>query len=83
MNPMQSPNTGVGKVLSGGSQHGILTKGWEAYKRDSQESVFARTKGLARRFAIQMFGEFDLLEKAQCFLSKEEHDIVMNNGFVR
>ena len=83
MNPMQSPNTGVGKALSGENQHGILTKGWEAYKRDSQECVFARTKGLARRFAIQNFGEFDLLEKAQCYLSKEEHEAVMNDGFVR
>ena len=61
---------------------GVLSDVYEAYKTDSQDAVIARTKSLAKRYATQAFGGYDLVSKSKVRLSAIEKSTVDNDGFV-
>ena len=64
------------------NENGAIVEVWKVYKGDSQECIYTRTKGLAKRFGIQVFGKFDAIGKASVFLSLEEQRKINDNGFV-
>ena len=80
---MQSPNTGVGKGRKDVAfSKSVLVDVYEAYRPDSQECIAARTKSLAKRYATQLFGGFDLVSKATIRISESDAEEIKNDGFI-
>ncbi len=59
-----------------------LTKVWEAYKDDSSRTVYARTKGLAKRFGCQLIGSMNTVNEVEIFISKEDRKRLKNNKYI-
>ena len=60
----------------------MVVEVWEAYKRDSQSAVIARTEEEARRYGVGFFGQIDLLAKAKVELCEAEIKELDEKGYI-
>jgi len=59
----------------------VLTDVWEAFD-DKQNSLFAKEKEDALRFAEELFGSVSGVYPMKALLTKEEFNIIMTGGYV-